>query len=245
MTDLLLEGDGFGTASREGIEYNPLTGDVVNYGYGVAGYREGPEKMMRIPRSPYLDGIFVPGSSDTDPVISSAGHRFDECPETSGLYYSNIICEKNCTFSVPVQQTFEQSAQQFADSGFLYLHSNIGLTVDLNAVRRAVPGLRIASFSAFAGIIGQHSDIAPVNSEAEVDVWVLVDGQLRSSRQELTSDQGYDIHVDLADEDRFLTLVVTDGGTIYSEGFPANHYDTCGFAEPVFQLASHNKDRQE
>ncbi|MBC8378244.1 MAG: FecR domain-containing protein [Planctomycetes bacterium] len=235
LTDLILEGNGFGTSSLEGIEYNPTTGDVVPYGYGThPSYREGPGKLIGIPGSPYLDAIFVPGSEDAEVLISSAGHRFDECPTTSGLYYSNIICKKNDTFSDTVQQIYEQSFKQFADSGFLYLHSNMGLTVDLNAVRQAVPGLQIISFSAFAGIIGRYNDATDIS---DADVWILVDGQVRSFRQELRSDQGYDIHLDLTDKDRFLTLVVTDGGMIYSEGYPANHYDTCGFAEPVFELA--------
>ena len=233
LADLLLGGNGFGTAFQHSIEYDPATGDAVSV--GAAEYRSGPGKMVTISQNPYLDGIFVPGSKDTDAVISSAGHRFQECPTTSGLFFSNIICRKNCTFFEPIQRSFKQS-RRFTDSGFLYLHSNIGLTVDLEAVRRETPpGLRIASFSAFAGIINMW-DNAEVPDYAEVDVWVLVDGQLRSSRQKLRADQGYDIHLDIADEDRFLTLVVTDGGTIYSDRDPANHFDTCGFAEPVFEL---------
>ena len=196
---------------------------------------------MEIPQSPYLDGVFVPGSSGTGPIISSAGHRFDECPTTSGLYYSNIGCRKNCTFFDPLQQTFEQSAKQFTDSGFLFLHSNIGLTMDLDAVRSELPGVRIASFSAYAGIVNFLNN-AEALDYAEVDVWVLVDGQLRSSRQGLRADQGYDIHVDLTDQDRFLTLVVTDGGTPYLDESIANHFDSCGFAEPVFQLVSQEKE---
>ena len=71
---------------------------------------------------------------------------------------------------------------------------------------------------------------------SEVDIWVLVDGQLRSVRKGLGIGQGCDIDVDIAPADRFLTLAVTDGGHINAEGFPANHFDTCGFAEPVFEL---------
>jgi hypothetical protein len=231
LTDLLLGGDGFGTASQRNIEYNPASGAAVSS--GDIGYREGPGKLVRIPASPYLDGIFVPGGSDGDTVVSSAGHRFAECPETSGLYYSNITCQKDWTFFEPLEQQFEQSEKQFPDSGVLYLHSNIGLTVDLNAVRQAVPGLRLSSFSAFAGIIRMGNN-APEYSE--VDIWVLVDGQLRSVRKGLGIGQGCDIDVDIAPADRFLTLAVTDGGHINAEGFPANHFDTCGFAEPVFEL---------
>ncbi|MBC8378849.1 MAG: hypothetical protein H8E62_06730 [Planctomycetes bacterium] len=239
LTDLLLGGNGFGTASLKSIQYEPATGTMVSV--GIPEYREGSGEIMEIRQSPYLDGVFVPGSPDTDAIISSAGHHFDECPTTSGLYYSNIVFRKNCTFFDPLQQNFERSSKQFTDSGFLYLHSNMGLTVDLDAVRSEAPGCRIASFSAFAGIMNFLNN-AEALDYAEVDIWVLVDGQLRTSRQGLRADQGYDIHVDLADQDRFLTLVVTDGGTPYLDESIANHFDSCGFAEPVFQLVSREKN---
>ncbi len=231
LTDLLLGGDGFGTATQQTIEYDPATGAAVQI--GAPGYRSGSGKISGISGSPYLDAIFVPGRGDA--IVSSEGHRFLECPVTSGLYYSNVICQKNCKFFDPVQQIFEESKQQFEDPGFLYLHSNMGLTVDLNAVRRIVPGLRISSFSAYAGIIDMWNNEPDYS---QVDVWVLVDGQVKSSRKAIKADQGYDIHVDIFDVDRFLSLVVTDGGQINAEGFPANHFDTCGFAEPVFEVVS-------
>jgi hypothetical protein len=231
LTDLLLGGDGFGTATQQGVEFDPATGAAISA--AVAWYREGSGRLVPIPSSPYLDGIFVPGSGEGDVVVSSRGHRFLECPETSGLYYANIICCKEWTFFEPLQQTFEQSRKQFQESGVLYLHSNVGLTVDLNAVRRVLPGLRIGAFSAFAGILRMGNN-TPDYSEA--DIWVLVDGQVKFFHKALRADQGQDVHVELADTDRFLTLVVTDGGKSLAEGFPVNHFDTCGFAEPVFEV---------
>jgi hypothetical protein len=262
LTDLLLGGRGFGTATTQSIDYDLAT-DRTAYGTDVpskadipqgsyadvrfatardAGYRQGPSVRVDVPQSPYLDSVFVPPASRADLAISSAGHRFEGCPETSGLYFSNIVCQKDGTFFEPVQQDFEQSVKQFTDSSFLYMHSNLGVTIDLDAVRSQVPGCRLASFSAFAGILDILNNDKALDY-AEVDVWVLVDGQLRSSRQALRADQGYDIHVDLADADRFLTLVVTDGGTPYLDESIANHFDSCGFAEPVFQLVSQDKDR--
>jgi len=67
-------------------------------------------------------------------------------------------------------------------------------------------------------------------------VWVLIDGQLRASRKQLRAEDGFEIYVPLADSDRFLTLLVTDGGRVLAKNWPANHLDTCGFAEPVFEL---------
>jgi hypothetical protein len=235
LADLLLGGDGFGTASRWGISYELDTGQALVTGdSGYRWYRPGPGKMIPFVDEPYLDCLFVPGTEGGAVPISTEGHRFLEAPPTTGLYYANVSCLKYLTFFDPVQKTFD-SKKQYPDSGALYLHSNIGMTVDLDAVRRVIPGLRISSFSAFAGIL-RMADNAPDFSE--VDVWVLVDGRLCSSYKKLRADQGYDIHVDIEDRDRFLTLIVTDGGKSYVEGKPANHLDTCGFAEPVFNLES-------
>ena len=209
---------------------------VLRFKLECRGNRSGPGKMVHIRQSPYLDGIFVPGSGNGDVTVSSAGHRFQECPTTSGLYYSNVICQKNCTFFDPIQQTFEQSAKQFTDSGFLYLHSNMGLTVDLNAVRAC--GSRSSDILLSLPLPGLSTcgTMNRITLRSMYGFWWTVRFSLPG--EALQADQGYDIHVDISDADQFLSLVVTDGGQVNAEGFPANHYDTCGFAEPVFGLVS-------
>jgi hypothetical protein len=51
-----------------------------------------------------------------------------------------------------------------------------------------------------------------VGCPAYADFWVLVDGQVRFSRKGVQVHQGGTISVVLSDQDRFLTLVTTDGG---------------------------------
>lgn len=231
LADLLLGGNGFGTAEKQSIEYDPADGSIAES--GVVGYRPSPVPLAAVKESPYIDSLFVPDSRGGEIQVSTAGHRFTGCPETSGLYYSNACCLKDWRFFEPLQQKYEQSRKRNADSGALYLHSNLGMTIDLDAVRRTVPGLRIASFSAFAGILRVGKNLPDY---AEADVWVLIDGQLRASRKQLRAEDGFEIYVPLADSDRFLTLLVTDGGRVLEKNWPANHLDTCGFAEPVFEL---------
>ena len=93
--------------------------------------------------------------------------------------------------------------------------------------------LNLTPFTSFAGVIriGENSP-----EYSELDVWVLVDGRLRSFRKALRANQGFDIQVDITEQDRFLTLMVTDCGIVYDKNWPANHMDTCGFAEPAFGL---------
>lgn len=231
LADLLLGGNGFGTAKNRTIEFEPNTGRAV--ATGTTGYRAGPQGLVPVAESPYLDCLFVPGDQGGPLAVSSADNRFMDAPQTTGLYFANAGCLKDWTFFEPLQRTFAASRKAYPDSEALYLHSNLGLTVDLNAVRRVVPGLRLSAFTAYAGILRMGENL-PEHSEA--DVWVLVDGELRANRRALQADAGLDIRVDLEDRDRFLTLLVTDGGKAYEENWPANHLDTCGFVEPAFEL---------
>jgi hypothetical protein len=231
LDDLLLGGSGFGTALLQEVEFETATGAVLKGVKGDFRYKTAPGRYVPAAESPYLDGIFVPDGSG-DPVISSAGHRFRECPETSGLYYTNVVCRKTWTFFDPLMAAFEKT-RRFPDSGVLYLHSNIGMTVDLDAVREKIGELKIDAFSAFAGIVRMGGN-SPKHSE--VDVWVLIDGQVRAAQKGIQSDRSFEVRVEITDQDRYLTLAVTDGGTVYDDRWPANHLDTCGFAEPVFEL---------
>ena len=233
LADILLSGNGLGTATRQIIEYEPVTGEEIPTKQAIVKYREGKNEITSIPDNPFIDCIFVPGTDGKNVVVSSEGHIFGECPETTGLYYSNVVCRKDWKFFDPLQQIFEQTKKRFADSGLLYLHSNVGITIDLNAVREVIPDMQVTSFSTYAGIV-QKGKNSPDSSE--VDVWVLIDGQLRSSIKALRADKGFDVSLELTDSERFLTLIVTDSGKKYSKKNPANHFDTCGFAEPVFGL---------
>lgn len=231
LADLLMGGNGFGTATKSNIEYDPANGNVVQV--GRAKYREGAGLFNTIAKSKYLDSIFVPQKSEDGTVVTSQGHRFKECPETTGLYCSNIVCKKGCSYYSTTQNVFEQSKQQYRDSSFFYMHSNIGLTIDIDAIRSQFPVLRITSFSAFAGILKWWND---ESEYSDADIWVLVDGKTRFHKESVHTKQGYDINIPLTDSDRFLTIIVTDGGEVYTENTPANHYDTCGIAEPVFNV---------
>ena len=95
--------------------------------------------------------------------------------------------------------------------GLLFLHANLGITFDLEAIRRAHPGGKPVRFLATAGNteIGSEDGLA----EAYADFWVLVNGQVRFRRREINKCSGvFPIALSIAKEDRFLTLVATDGG---------------------------------
>ena len=109
------------------------------------------------------------------------------------------------------------------------LKRNKGITFDLAAIRRALPGVRIAAFTALCGI--SEADRTPGN-KAKASFYVLVDGVVRFTQSDLTpASGGVPIQVDLDDQDRFLTLI-----TAFSViGAPRNH---SVFAVPALELAS-------
>jgi hypothetical protein len=92
----------------------------------------------------------------------------------------------------------------------LLLHANVGITFDLAAIRQANPDHKLLRFVAVAG----NPETASTQGEAvSANLWVFLDGQPRFRRREINGTHGaIPVAVPLSGTDRFLTLVVTDGG---------------------------------
>jgi NPCBM/NEW2 domain-containing protein len=107
------------------------------------------------------------------------------------------------------------------------MHSNSGITFDLDKIRESLPGSRVVAFSSLCGLTGTKD--YPI-----ADFWVLVDGQKRFSMIEARQqDRARSVRVNLADHDRFLTIVVTDSGNKPGAGGA----DWGIFAKSVLMLA--------
>ena len=57
------------------------------------------------------------------------------------------------------------------------LHSDCGLTIDLDAVRESMPDHEVTKFNSIGGISEFVEGLS--GRAADVDVWVLVDGQVQ------------------------------------------------------------------
>jgi hypothetical protein len=89
----------------------------------------------------------------------------------------------------------------------ILMHANLGITFDLQAIRSMLPNSKITCFRSPFGL-------APLtDSMFNADFWVLVDGKLKYKRTQV-HERGRAglIDIELSDTDRFLTLVITDGG---------------------------------
>jgi hypothetical protein len=110
----------------------------------------------------------------------------------------------------------------------------MGITFDLNAIRVLCPDIKMTHFISQFGI----ADFGE-NAGCNADFWVLIDGQVRQSRRNVTQ-KGVlnNVSIELGPSDRFLTLVTTDGGDDDYSGAYQRPYtsDWCVFAEPTLVL---------
>jgi hypothetical protein len=124
------------------------------------------------------------------------------------------------------------------------MHSNLGATFNLDAVRLQFPGLTIRRFLTTVGTLSSFGgypiylteEFTP--AETEFDVWFVVDGSLRMKAQKVRSDSLLNLEVPISPEDRFLSILVTDGSITYSPDNNVNHFDMCGLADSRFEMES-------
>jgi hypothetical protein len=232
LADIISLGNGLGTGQATG-RINPIngftdveiTGDIPTKGY------------LPLSKSPFIDGIFVPNGTEKQ-VVSTQGDIFGECPKTSGIYYADLIANpRQGLFATNTRTgTIQFDGQVYGDRSHpcVVFHANLGVTLDLNAVRATYPGSNITRFVSKIGIADLQEPY-PCNA----DFWVLIDGKVRYSMKNVRQ-KGMlkDLAVEISPTDRFLTLVTTDGGDVdipemYKRAITC---DWCVFTEPALVL---------
>lgn len=225
LADIVGGGNGFGTGKNEwGID--PATGQPTDKRPGT---RPAANEYRPVPSNPFIDGVFVPNGR-TPQVVTSDGHLFRECPETTGSCCESILNAKNILDSYVISDTDKPDSPTSA----LLLHANMGITFDLQAVRGLVPGGHIAAFQSKFGI--RKWALRPNASNA--DFWVLVDGQVRYVKKQVKTGELHSVNIELSETDRFLTLVQTDGGdpedrTLDGVVLAPNDSDWGVFVDPI------------
>ncbi|MCE5184515.1 MAG: hypothetical protein LLF76_00115 [Planctomycetaceae bacterium] len=239
LSDLVLGGNGYGSSDKAVANFDPATGNAVPYLVGK--YNKFASDYRSITGTPFLDGIFVPNGKNQ--VVSSKGHVFVDCPRTSGMSYHGLSFDKNCMYFPAIQDRYLANRRLDFDQSAIYMHANVGMTIDLNAVRQAFCGQTLCTFRTTVGTAfsssayGQFTSVqeaAPVYTE--FDVWIVVDGQLRQKFKKVRWDSLIDIEVPIASTDGFLSILSTDAQTVLSDGNPPTHYDLCALADPRFEV---------
>jgi hypothetical protein len=225
VVDLLTGGDG--ATHRRGMAINPASGasgplDQVQHQYSDSRYH-------RVTALPVVDGCFIPNGVVGPVVTDSAGHAFP-FPATTGRSFDLIWAGGlGQHLGKPATQPTILGQDDLTQNGHgaLAMHSNMGLTLDLAAVRRLYPDKTIARFRCRVG----NGEPKP-HDQRRTDLFVLVDGQPRFQRIGFTHAAApVDLDIALSDSDHFLTLAVTDGGDqLFNDGIL--------WGDPAFDLDS-------
>lgn len=206
LADVVGGGSGFGSGQvNQGID--PDSGVYRKPEYTT---RRQSNVYRSVASNQLIDGVFVPNGF-SDQVVTSTGLLFEGCPVTSGYFFADLVNtprsvrSMNNPAGLPVQLGHENYS--IRETPFIFLHANLGVTFDLDAFRARLPGATIGAFVSQIGI----SDSTRRDSTAAF--WVLVDGKVQYHGEVQTQGLADTVRVALEDDDRFLTLAVTDGGS--------------------------------
>jgi hypothetical protein len=234
LADMAGMGNGLGTG-KSSVIIHPTKGYTKDVESGFIR----PREFLPITDNPYVDGIFVPNNENAELIVSTRGDIFKGVPKTSGLHSIDLVVnpEPGLFAGGSRSGTIEFDGQVYGAGGkpCINMHANIGLTFDLDAIRKHYQ-CGINRFTSRIGIADLNEDYA-----CNADFYVLLDGRIcYSLRQYKQKGALNDVSVEINDTDRFLTLVTTDGGDPdYPEGGcykRSNSCDWCVFTEPVLML---------
>lgn len=188
-------------------------GQAIGIDMASGELRYEPAKMYRVnefrycpvPEVDWIDGVFIPRGKRGESVpISSTGVMSRDIPNASGMTFNHLWnnahwpADKNRLAAIDLSRP---------DHARVYMHTNKGVTFDLDAIRRDNPGWTIESFQTTFS-----------NNGGSVSYSVLIDGKaVREILDHIASEQGVEVAVDLPAGSRFLTLVTTESTNGYSE----------------------------
>ncbi|MBI9016179.1 MAG: sigma-70 family RNA polymerase sigma factor [Phycisphaerae bacterium] len=208
LADIVAGGKGMGN-KRGNYGIDPISGKVlakVNFGERMT---QGEYALVN--ELEMIDGVFVPDASYGPVVINSSGAVFEDCPDTDGQYWTQIVSVDKFTWNMPgtYQQTRKSNIFGDNENPVISMHANLGITFDLQAIRIEFPGIKIKNFKSLCGL--SDAPLSGLAGPSKARVWLLVDGKVRLDSGELSMlDDLAELGFELSDTDRFLTVIVTD-----------------------------------
>ena len=208
LADIVGGGNGLGTG-KIGLGVSLSDGKSSNT--LADGFSNGSDQYIPVEESEYIDGVFVPVAQNGTVQVSSAGHKFSECPTTNGVYFDNIKNGGSITLMGSNQKTnMILNGQPYGtkDHPALYIHPNAGITFDLDSLRKANPFGIIEKFTANAGVAQN-----PANLTKKCSLFILLDGKPYCQITEFSQADGpKGINIPILQNQRYLTIISTDGG---------------------------------
>lgn len=223
----LLSGPGGDGRCLAGV-LDPTTGDRDQQPWLRSigpGDRTGDDLYHATDWHPAIDGVFIPSKSGRGVQIDSTGRHVDlpaNLGATWGPIWSRRKLDGPFVYSKEVDywgtDTFAALLQRLdlAKAGIIGVHSNVGVTFDLQAIRRQ-SGIDFGRFrAAVSNLTIATERVAALGGTAlaprySADFRVYVDGSLRHERLDFSGEDGeQSINVELTPSDRYLTMVTTD-----------------------------------
>ncbi len=234
----ILSGNIF-TASPDGVEINPVTGEYVTHEDYVSGIERSGGLEYQEMDSPFIDGTFVPQGGQPQ-VITSTQLKW-QAPKTSGLLHYNLSDRKIIYDGVSDKRYNLSLKDDPGDSPSLLMHPNMGLTLDLGKIRKEITGMNIVRFSVRCGIADAMDEVlstlypdgkVPELQKPEMAFIVLLDGKECKTERGISLESGArKIDIEIDSEARFLTLAATDGNQSFV-------YDWFFLEDPVLVIES-------
>jgi hypothetical protein len=228
LVDVVAGGDGYSGQRNRGIDSatgQAQTHDVTPQQNPIIG--DG--QYHRVEGMPFVDGVFVPKSAAGPVQLDSAGHVFAGFAPTDNNTCGYVWAFKSDT----INAACELDGVNYTMHGhaMLEMHANKGITFDLRAIRLANADCKLVRFQT---VTGNTERVSEKGYPVWADVWVFVDGQVKFRRREINRYNGaMQIVIPINDQDRFLTLVATDGGNGYG-------LDHIVFGDPRLELIPAN-----
>ena len=254
LADVIAGGNGLGSGLRQSA-IDPENGNIVKWGLNSDRMSNG--KYIPVHGSRFIDGVFIPDGGDGPVTVSSRYHTWD-APDTTGEYKFNIVSslriiddisditvgnngsdvmlaqslQGNKAVHTAVPEAWNKSDNTQHSS--IFMHSNLGITYDLDELRTVVSGQKLSSFRSTFGVMEQYMRLEGVEiTGMHIDLWVLIDGEIKYSAKDINATKLLDIDVEIEESDSFLSLVVTQS----IDGFA---FDWGLFVDPVLKLKSLN-----
>ena len=235
LADVVGGGDGFGTGQiNKGINHAGRQAVLKQ----IAHQRVDRSQFVPVPSNPFVEGIFVPDGTTS---IVASGEFVHDFESTNRAFYLGVL---NGAWHENIRGTVPRHALRLRGTVYgtserpgLYMHANQGITFDLEAIRRYTK-MDIRRFTSICGVSESYGDhdhntVGAKNQagEPKASFYVLVDGRKKFAQRDMTYlDKAVEISIEIGPQDRFLTLVTTEGSDKSNDG------DWTLFGEPVLML---------
>ncbi|OXU15547.1 FecR domain-containing protein [Sedimentisphaera salicampi] len=214
-------------SDKNGFEYKSgnkavdlVDGEIKHLEDCHNGWRLAQDTFKEV-ESKFIDSVFVPYKDKNGCKISTSGVAFKSFSNSQSAFWAPVSSQ-----SIVWNTSDNQLGVGFAevetgyDDPVIFMHSNSGITFDLQALRNQYPSLQPSFFQTIYQTAINRSGTGAFR------YWVLVDGEVVSDGfQPGTNDfLNRKISVPLDENSRFLTLAITDkdDGTSYDWGVFVN-----------------------